>query len=216
MFYVKDTGIGIKKENFSRVFTRFNRFHDRSNDIVGGTGLGLAICKHFVDLLGGNINFESEFGKGSTFFFTHPFILHENVITEAQKEADEEKNFSLPNLNGKSILIAEDDKFSFMLMEQMLIETKAKVLHAVTGKEAVELFITKGADIVFLDIRMPEMSGFQAIRKIRELNGDVPVIAQTANAMTEDRQNIILSGFNYHATKPISQNELYSILNKFL
>lgn len=215
IFYVKDTGIGIKKENFSRVFTRFNRFHDRSNDIVGGTGLGLAICKHFVNLLGGKIDFESEYGKGSTFSFTHPYTVQENTLKEHAKDTGEEKDFSLPNLDGKSILIAEDDRFSFMLMEQMLIETKAKVLHAVTGKEAIELFITEGADIVFLDIRMPEMSGFQAIRKIRELNGDVPVIAQTANAMIQDRQNIILSGFNYHATKPISQNELYNILNKF-
>jgi len=216
IFYVKDTGIGIKEENFKRVFTRFNRFHDRSSDLIGGTGLGLAICKNFVNLLGGKIDFKTEYGKGSTFWFTHPYILMDSEKTEVEKEIDEEKDFRLPELEGKTILIAEDDKFSFMLMTQMLLETKARVLHAETGKEAVELFITDNADIVFLDIRMPEMTGFQAIRKIRELNGSVPVIAQTANAMAEDRQNIILSGFNYHATKPISQNELYSILNKFL
>lgn len=216
IFYVKDTGIGIKEENFSRVFTRFNRFYDRSSGSVGGTGLGLAICKHFVNLLGGTIDFSSEYGKGSVFKFTHPYTLLEDEATEILKVTDEKKDFSLPDLDGKTVLIAEDDKFSFMLMEQMLIETKADVLHAETGKEAVELFIKGNADVVFLDIRMPEMSGFQAIRKIRELNNSVPVIAQTANAMNEDRQNIILSGFNYHATKPISQNELYSILNKFL
>lgn len=216
VFYVKDTGIGIKEENFDRVFTRFNRFYDRSSGMVGGTGLGLAICKHFVNLLGGTIDFKSEFGKGSVFTFTHPYKLLKDDAHELPKEVDEEKNYSLPDLDDKTILIAEDDKFSFMLMEQMLLETKARVLHAETGKQALELFITEDTDIVFLDIRMPEMSGFQAIRKIRELNSSVPVIAQTANAMTEDRQNIILSGFNYHATKPISQNELYSILNKFL
>lgn len=216
VFYVKDTGIGIKEENFNRVFTRFNRFYNRSSDLVGGTGLGLAICKHFVNLLGGKIDFKSEYGKGSTFFFSHPYTLLNDETVEIPNEPEDQKNYNMPDMEGKKILIAEDDKFSFMLMEQMLIETKARVLHAETGKEAVELFITENADIVFLDIRMPEMNGFKAIRKIRELNGTVPVIAQTANAMTEDRQNIILSGFNYHATKPISQNELYSILNKFL
>lgn len=213
-FYVKDTGIGIKEENHDRIFQRFNRFHQQGGDPIGGTGLGLTICKHLVTLLGGKIDFKSEYGKGSVFYFTHPYVQESDVKSFEQEKPDE-KDYSLPDFNGKTILIAEDDKFSFMLMEQMLFETKARVLHASTGKEALEMFITGDPDIVFLDIRMPEMSGFQAIRKIRELNGSVPVIAQTANAMTEDRQNIILSGFNYHATKPISQNELYSILNKF-
>lgn len=215
LFYVKDTGIGICKEDHPRVFSRFNRFHNTAETEFRGTGLGLAICKHLVSLLGGDMWFESEPGKGSTFYFTHPIeefqLRVESVNTEGPV-----KNYETPDLDGYNILIAEDDSFSYMLMYHMLTETKAKIFHADTGKKAVEIFSQNKIDLAFLDIRLPEMDGYAVIREIKKMKPSVPVIAQTANVLPEDKKNIKRSGFHYHASKPINQNELYSVINRFI
>jgi CheY-like chemotaxis protein len=114
------------------------------------------------------------------------------------------------------ILIVEDDSFSYMMMYHMMEETKALILHADSGSKAIEIFDKYKTDMVFLDIRIPELDGYQVIQHIHESNIDVPVIAQTANALPEDRRKIAEAGFNYHITKPISRDSLYSVLNKFL
>ncbi|MFW6257328.1 MAG: ATP-binding protein [Prolixibacteraceae bacterium] len=215
LFYIKDTGIGIKKEDHSRVFTRFNRFHNTSESEFRGTGLGLSICKHLMSLLGGKIWFESEYGNGSVFYFNHPYV---KPVSEEKPEKPEctEKNYQMPNLKNKTILIAEDDTFSYRMMHYMLEPTKAGILHADTGRKAVELINKNDVDLLFLDIRLPEMDGYEVIQHIRKAGKNLPVIAQTASVLNEDRQKIKTSGFNYHATKPISQNELFGILNHYL
>ncbi len=214
LFYVKDTGIGIKKEDHDRVFRRFNRFHRTNETEFRGTGLGLAICKHLVELLGGKIWFESENGKGSVFYFSHPFTIH-NHRDKKNSQQEEQKNDSLPILENSTILIAEDDEFSFKMLNYMLKETKAHVLHAETGQEAVDLWKNNSVDLVFLDINLPELNGYQVIKSIRSDNKTIPVIAQTASALPRDKKKSADAGFNHHVTKPISMSELYSVLNKY-
>lgn len=220
VFYVKDTGIGISDNDKEKVFKRFNRLHNTRSREFRGTGLGLAICKHLVNLLGGEIWFDSELGVGTVFYFSHPYRdleKSESASAEAIVENDKQTNdFSLPDLSDKVILIVEDDSFSYMMMYHMLEETKALILHADSGSKAVEIFNKYKTDLVFLDIRIPEMDGYQIIQHIRESNKSIPVIAQTANALPEDRRKIASAGFNYHITKPISRDSLFSVLNKFL
>ncbi|HKJ78054.1 MAG TPA: ATP-binding protein, partial [Prolixibacteraceae bacterium] len=215
LFYVKDSGIGIKKEDHHRVFSRFNRFHDSTKAEFRGTGLGLAISRHLVELLGGEIWFESKAGKGSAFYFTHPFQDFQ-LRVESEKKPKHEKNYSLPDLTGITILIAEDDLFSYMLMNHMLTETKATILHAETGKSALDVFRQNKVDLVFLDIRLPEMDGYEVIKEMRKETKKTPIIAQTAHVLPDDRKKIKRNGFNYHASKPLSQNELFSILNRYI
>lgn len=215
IFYVRDTGIGIREADHKRVFSRFNRFHDTSRTQFHGTGLGLAICKHLVDMLGGKIWFDSKPGEGSVFYFTHSFTAQKAHKRPEAKSA-EVNDKTLPKLANRSILIVEDDEYSFQMMKGMLMETEAEILHAGTGKEALKYFAEKEPDLVFLDIRLPEMDGFEVIREIRKKSNELPVIAQTANALPEDRAKSREAGFNEHITKPIDLSILYSILNRFL
>ncbi len=220
MFFVKDTGIGINENDKKKVFKRFNRLHDTRGFEFRGTGLGLAICKHLVKLLGGEIWFESELGKGTTFYFSHPYLELEKPKSKTAVNSFEDglnnNDISLPYLKDKVILIVEDDSFSYMMMYHMLEETKALILHADSGAKAVEIFKKYHPDMVFLDIRIPEMDGYEVIRHINKINNNIPVVAQTANALPEDRKKLADAGFNFHITKPISRETLFSVLNKFL
>ncbi len=212
-FFVKDTGIGIAKENHSLVFERFIRLHDDSQSIIRGTGLGLTICKHIVKLLGGEIGVESSPGEGSLFYFTHPFI--EQKPLQVDRNDTEEESVVYPNLENYNLLIAEDDIFSFQMMKHMLSSTKANILHADTGPSTVEIVKNNNIDFLFLDIRLPELNGYQVIKQIRQFNESLPVVAQTANALPEDRQKIINAGFSAHISKPFSQEDLIYVINKF-
>jgi CheY-like chemotaxis protein len=221
LFYVKDSGIGINKGNHPVVFKRFNRLHIAGGAEFRGTGLGLAICKKLVRLLGGEIWFESEYGKGSVFYFSLPYL---NVLTENKSISDNEKikkeekeisSSGVPDLNGSVVLIVEDDSFSYLMMYHMLEETQATIIHADNGLRAIEMFDEHTPDLVFLDIRLPELDGYQVIEYIRKTNSKVPVIAQTANALPEDTKKIRTAGFDFHATKPISREGLFSIIRKF-
>lgn len=220
LFYIKDTGIGIDVADRGRVFKRFNRLHDTNSQEVRGTGLGLAICKHLVNLLGGEIWFQSNQGDGTIFYFNHPYKALKKVETETvdvgmqavQAIADD----LLPDLSDKVILIVEDDSFSYMMMYHMLEESRAIILHADTGRKAIEIFNKYNIDLVFLDIRLPELDGYQVIKYMHDNSPNIPVVAQTANALPEDRIKINEAGFDYHITKPISRDRLVSVLNKFL
>lgn len=215
IFHVKDTGIGIDRENFRRVFKRFQQFNPASKNKFSGTGLGLAISKNLVKLFGGKIWFDSLPGKGTTFYFTHPYVESNKSVKGKGKQQDL-TNKQKPILEGKTILIAEDDEYSYLMMEAMLTETKARILHAENGKRALELFSNHDIDLVFLDIRLPDMSGYDIIKEIKKMDNLVPLIAQTAYAMPEEKRKSIQEGFDFHATKPLSQENLYIILNKFI
>lgn len=209
-FYVKDTGIGIPKEFHDLVFERFRQVDDKLSRGYGGTGLGLSICKSIIEMMGGEIWIESEPNKGSTFFFTLPY---EKMHTTDENEIVESNHIDLKD---KTILIAEDDYYNYLLLQKLLESTNANLLRANNGQEAIDIFAQNSVDVVLMDIKMPVMNGYEAVKVIRENNTKIPIVAQTAYAMTEERQLAIEAGCDYYITKPIKSVELYEIFKEIL
>ena len=200
-FYVKDTGCGIAKDKLNTVFERFAKL----NTFVQGTGLGLSICKTIVENLGGKIGVESEEGKGTTFRFTIPCILAKReAMVKVEKVGCPHPIDSKEKL---VILAAEDNESNYKLYETLLSKDYTLV-HAWDGEEAVELFRQYHPHLVLMDISMPKMNGYEATKKIRELDLDVPVIAITAFTFAEDEQRILNNGFNAYTSKPIQPQQL--------
>ncbi len=202
-FYVEDTGCGIPANKTKSVFERFVKLSKKAQ----GTGLGLAISKSIIERLGGEIGVFSAEGQGSTFWFLLPA---ESIVTAAASKAKTTGD-SLP-VSGKSsaplsILIAEDDPSNYKLFEAML-KKNYTLLHAWNGQQAVEMFKEYHPNIILMDIKMPEMDGYEATATIRKQSGDIPIIAVTAFAFPEDMRRILSSGFNGCLSKPVNANEL--------
>ncbi len=213
LFYVKDTGVGMDHKKKDLVFDRFTKIEDDKTRLYRGAGLGLAISKSLVELLGGSIWVESILGEGSTFYFGLPFDkLKELEKPEKPLVISEDYNWA-----NRTILIAEDEPANVIYIEEVLKITKAKVLRAMNGKEAVEIFKRNNdIDIVIMDIKMPEMDGYEATKQIKKLNKDIPVISQTAYAMPGDIDKGLDSGMNDYLVKPVKPKILLSVLNKYL
>jgi len=213
-FYVKDTGIGISPEKLDLIFERFIQADNSPSRKYGGSGLGLAISKGLVEILGGKMWAVSEPEKGSTFYFTVPYVAAQKKAEENTDNIEHRVSYNWP---GKIFLIAEDDKFSFKFLEGFLKQTKAEVLHASNGREAVNICrTTDNIDLVLMDIQMPEMNGLVATEEIRKFRQDLPVIAQTANAVSEEREKCLEAGCNDFITKPVNISELYAKIDKCL
>jgi|GEM_PF-449332 len=210
-FYVKDTGIGIHPESISKIFERFRQgdeyYHTRK---YGGTGLGLSICKGIVDVLGGNIWVESEFGMGSTFFFTikyNPIDLNQEGLVEKVKAPKPMKEKSI------NVLIAEDEDSNFQLIRRVLEKYyDVTIVHARNGQEAVNFCKNNDSfDVILMDIRMPIKSGVQAFKEIREKGITTPIIALTAYALIEERTKLQSAGFDGYISKPFKREDVISI-----
>jgi PAS domain S-box-containing protein len=212
-FYVKDSGIGIAADKLKLIFDRFIQADSSSTRKYGGSGLGLAISKGFVELLGGKMWAESIVNEGSVFYFTIPYVPGKVLSDEEISKRRPKKTY---HWEGKIFLIAEDDKFSFKFLESFLKQTKADVLHAIDGKEAIDICRNKNIDLVLMDIQMPEMNGLQATEEIKKFKKNLPVIAQTANAITEEKQKCYEAGCDDFITKPVNITELYSKIDKWL
>jgi CheY-like chemotaxis protein/two-component sensor histidine kinase len=211
-FYVKDTGIGLAFELFDRIFERFTQAENTLSRNYEGAGLGLAICKGLVELLGGRIWIESELKKGTTFFFTIP----NSIITEKKVDEIKQNVITIRKSNGK-ILVAEDDWMSFLFLSRILKDSGISVIHAENGEQAVD-FVKKmpELDLVLMDIRMPVMDGLEATKQIKKIRPDLPIIAQTAYAFSEEKAKIIASGCDEYLTKPFDNSKLYALLKKYL
>ncbi|MBN2214281.1 MAG: response regulator [Bacteroidales bacterium] len=214
-FYVKDTGIGLNKDEQRQIFDRFKYDEETVTRKYEGSGLGLTIAKGIVRLLGGKIWIDSEPGKGTTIFFTIP--LEEVPDENIEKEIINEHTPFEFNWKGKLILVVEDDDVNFKFIETILLENQAQVLRANNGLQAVELYrsINK-IDLILMDIKMPEMDGFEATRRIKMLNKQIPIIAQTAFALDEDREKCLQAGCDEHVTKPIDIKDLMLKINHCL
>ncbi|MBU0764176.1 MAG: PAS domain S-box protein [Bacteroidetes bacterium] len=210
-FYVKDTGIGIPPDKQKIIFERFRQADDSHTRRFGGTGLGLSIARGFVELLGGSLWLESEPGKGSAFYFTVPYTSESATV---RKEKNGKKgNIDWSNL---TILIAEDEEMNYRLLDTILHGYGAHIHWAKNGYEAVDIVSRNAVDIVLMDIKMPEMDGFTAIKKIRKIKPGIPVLAQTAIAMPDELRKLSKSGFSDYLIKPINRNDLLKKIEKFI
>ena len=218
-FYVRDAGIGISPKKHELIFERFGQADNSIARSFGGTGLGLNICKNLVELLGGNIWVESEPGKGALFLFTLPYQRYNGQILQTEIKSSEPNKLIEDHFDWHkyTILVAEDDDLNYRVLELALTKTKAELLRAKNGKEAVEACLNNDhISLVLMDIQMPEMDGYQATKLIKQQRGDLPVIAQTAFAMSEEENKCMREGCDDYISKPIKIESLLFKLNKFL
>ena len=213
IFYIKDTGIGIPQNKQKSVFERFVQVNSGKSDIFEGAGLGLAISKAYVEMLGGKIWIESEEGKGTCFYFTLP------VSAKTVVESVEQKNIKSVEESKKvkaTILIAEDDETSLMYLTYMLKNSNLKILVAKNGAEAIEI-CRSHHDLAFvlMDISMPEIDGYTASKLIKEFHPDLPIIAQTAFALDEEKEKYS-DTFDDYIIKPIKAEELNKKIKRYL
>jgi signal transduction histidine kinase len=207
IFYIKDTGIGIAKDQQNKIFERFTKVADVKTKHYRGTGLGLSIALRLTHLLKGEIRVESELNIGTAFYLSFPLskVISSDIVHEV-KTRDESLDF----LSGKVILIAEDVDYNYWYLEIVLCKNKdVKTLWAKTGFEAVDLCRKNhDIDIVLMDLQLPEMNGLDAIRLIKSENKNLPVIVQTAYATPADIKAALDAGCDDIIIKPIDKNEL--------
>ncbi len=214
IFYVKDSGIGISIEKQKIVFDLFRQGDDSSTRRYGGLGLGLFLAKNIAEYIGGKIWLESDRGKGSTFFVSIP-CLRENEHMPV-RDLFEPKGKAL-DLVGATILIAEDNRFNYLIIEKLLAANNVKILWAKNGLEAIEIArVNKDISMILMDIIMPEMDGITATQKIKSFRPNLPIIAVTAYNMPKDLVNILEGGLDDYLTKPINQQDLFEMIEKYL
>ncbi len=213
-FHVKDTGVGIAKNSQEAIFKRFIQADIADRTAIQGAGLGLSISKAFVELHNGEIWVESELGKGSTFFFTLP--IKENKPKTAVINKNSTNKEAALQIKKLKILVAEDDKISALLMNTILKDITSEVFNASNGVEAVELCKNNPTiDLIFMDINMPIMGGYEAAKEIRKFNKKVVIIAQTANGLRGDKEKTLEAGCNDYILKPILKNEVLSLIQPY-
>jgi len=213
VFYVKDTGAGIPVEDRERIFDRFVQADVSNSRPHEGSGLGLSIVKAYVEMLNGKINVDSKVGTGSCFSVSLPFIRGE------KSEMTRQQAYFIPESSTArfTILIAEDDLASYTYLENLLTGNEVSCLRTTNGADTVR-FVRENSDIslVLMDLKMPGMSGIEAVRLIREFNKSIPVIAQTAYALSGDREIALEAGCNDYITKPINRNDLQEIVSRYI
>ncbi len=214
-FHVSDTGIGISKEQKERLFEVFTQGDASTSRKYGGTGLGLAICKRIVRLMGGEIDVESESGKGSTFSFTSIFTIAGNIPVEWKEDKHEHFHGQFKN---KKVLLVEDNAVNLQMTREILLKMGFDADVADSGFKAVEKVKQMYYDVILMDIRMPGMDGYEAARRIRALHGrkSIPVIALSADAVEGVGMKVKKSGMNGYLTKPLNPLKLIEVLKDIM
>jgi len=221
-FAIADSGIGISEDAQKQIFKRFTQADTSTTRKYGGTGLGLTICKRLVRLMGGTIYLKSKPGFGSTFSFTLDFDLpEEQTAVKMKQPKNVEKLIQILSENPCNILVAEDSESNQALINLYFSKTTCHLDFAVDGKEALEKFKASQYDLILMDIQMPVMDGHEATRLIRAFEKEhgqpqVPIIAVTANAFTEDQRRCLDAGCTDYLAKPISKANLFQCVTKFI
>jgi PAS domain S-box-containing protein len=218
-FSIQDTGIGLSKESVQKLFKPFTQADGSTARKFGGTGLGLSISKGLVEMMGGEIGVESEENVGSVFWFTISF--GHAVHTALQNPANVPVIKSVPSLKGKRILVAEDNSVNVLLITTMLKNLGYAAVAVGNGVEVIDLLSKSPFDLILMDCQMPEMDGFDTTRSIRlmeKTTGEhIPIVALTANVMSEDKRRCLDAGMDAYLSKPIKkdvlENELVRIFN---
>lgn len=213
---VEDTGIGIKQEDISKLFQKFERFELEKNITTEGTGLGLAITKSLVELMNGKIVVQSVYGKGSKF----TVAIDQRIIPKTKEELEiapeeEEDNFVAAN---SKVLIVDDNKINLKVASRLLKDYLVTIELASSGQECIDKILDGNHyDLILLDDMMPKMTGTQTLQHLKNIIGfQTPVIALTANAITGMKEKYIKDGFNDYLAKPIDRKDLHNILKKYL
>lgn len=219
-FSIADTGIGMTKEQITTLFTPFKQADTSTTRKYGGTGLGLVISKSLVNMMDGDIWVESEYGKGTTFYFTMRLALSQASVANALQPvvSENEELTTGSNLGPVQLLLVEDNEINQMIAQELLQSAGYQVDIANNGEEAVTMIKRRNYKLVLMDIQMPVMDGLTATKRIRRLPGyaSLPIIAMSAHAMAGDREKSLESGMNEHITKPIDPNILLGVLRRFL
>ena len=213
-FYVQDTGAGIPAGKVDKVFERFMKLDAKKQ----GTGLGLSISRTIIKKLGGEIGVFSEYGKGSTFWFTLPVKPFDFLpLQQRTEDVSETVEFNETEYDAgavrRTILIAADMDDNYLLYK-IYLEKHYDLIRATNGAEAVSKYLECNPDIILMDIGMPVVDGYQATDAIRQLSSDIPIVAVTAFAYDEDRRKVMSRGFNGYLSKPLNKDELLKMLHK--
>ncbi len=210
-FHVKDTGEGIPKDKISSIFDRFVQADPENIKAKEGSGLGLAIAKAYTEILGGKISVHSD-EKGTEFYFSIPYVPVLQSIQISKEQKIEVNNKIKDKLN---ILIAEDDSISELYLKLIVKPISKQIYTCNNGKDAVEIIKKNpGIDLILMDIRMPELNGYEAVKEIRKFNKEVKIIAQTAFGYDQDRKKCLDAGCNSYISKPINKNELLKLIEE--
>ena len=208
---VRDTGIGIREEQVSRIFRAFEQADTSTTRRFGGTGLGLAICKRITDLMGGDIAVRSRVGVGSEFTVHLPYVAVDGSVSQASDERNASVTRRVERLTGLRLLLVEDNEVNQFVARAMLSREGPTVVAASDGCQAVECVRREGPgtfDLVLMDIQMPEMDGYEATRLLHAIDPDLPVIGQTAHVLQEAIDHCRAAGMVAHLPKPLDRHDL--------
>lgn len=212
-FFVSDTGAGIPANRIKNIFKRFSYSNETSSSETSGSGLGLSICKDLAVLLGGEINLKSVEGEGSVFFLTLPYDKIKIPMVKSPAKTPTQVRYNFSNY---TIMIAEDTPYNYEYLQSILQKTGANIVWAKDGIDVLKLYNSTKIDLILMDIQLPEISGYEATAQIRETNKSIPIIAQTAYAMPEDKQKCLDAGCDDVLVKPIRMDDVLSTVAKYL
>ena len=219
-FFVKDTGVGIAPEKQASVFESFRQEDETTTRKFGGTGLGLAISRRLVELMGGKIWLESEKDKGAQFFFDVPYVTEkietaENAASKNGENNSEEELAAM--LDGEKIVVVDDHDSAHVLISEFFADYNVSVQYFSSGREAINYMEENHpVSLIFMDIHMPDLNGLETMKILKSQYPKIPIIAQTAFALKEDKLKYLSAGFDDYVAKPITHDELVRVSTRFL
>ena len=216
---VEDSGIGVKEENYDKLFSKFDRIDEEKNAGIEGTGLGLAITKKLVELMNGKINVKSVYGQGSTFTISiDQDYVKPDVILKLREEEAKKSEIKTINLKGKRVLLVDDNNMNLKVAERLLRPFQLDLDMINSGVQAIEkIKAGEQFELILVDDLMPRMTGVETMEELRKIDGfKTPVVILTANAISGMKEEYLKKGFDDYLSKPIEKPELERVLKKFL